>query len=192
MFHHLGLSGGPSPEAGRPLPPPHTLRAEATWTQVSPGMGSSCPSTPGTHTAGVGSLVQGPGPPLHPATGPTNYLWVQRRGRWSWSLPLLSSSGARPGISPPASGTTTVQWGDRTHLWRIFLPRVLGGEGGETVTTGTRPHQHHPAPRPVQPHPPGSHPGRPGAGGLPQPPMIQAVLTSSYVFPWRFPLKIQI
>lgn len=51
------------------------------------------------------------------------------------------------------------------QLRRILLPRVWGGEDGDTVATGTRPHKHHPDPRIGQPNPPGSHPGRPGGRG---------------------------
>lgn len=96
-FHHPGLGGGPSPEIGGPRPlPTHSglrplgCRGPQEWeAQVS--------RDPWDTHSRSGQPRAGPGPPLHPETGPTDSLWVQQRGGWSWSLPLLSSCRARWG-----------------------------------------------------------------------------------------------
>lgn len=171
MFHHPGLGGGPSPEAGGscPLPTHSGLRPlECRGPQEWEAQVSCDPWD--THSRG-GQPRAGPGPPLHPATGPTDSLWVQQRGGWSWWLPLLSSCRARWGAS--------ASWGVAPHRphncpagGRDTASEDLPAEGVGRRGWGNSGRGHETPPTPPGPPARSAKPFRlshwpPGAGGPP-------------------------
>lgn len=144
MFHHPGLSGGPSPGAGGPCPLPTHSGLPPPGNRYPQEWRFECPSTPGTLTAGWAASRRALGPPLHTASGSTSYLCEHRPGRWSWSPPLLSSCRARPGVSTRSFRHDCPA--GRQDAASENLPaegvgrrgRGNGGHGRETPTTTTR------------------------------------------------------
>lgn len=149
------LSGGRGP-----LSPAHTLRAAATWKQVSPGMEARVSLHPWDTHGGGGQPPAGSWAPTPPCD-------------WLHKLSVRAPAGPLELVPPAAQLVPGPAGGQHPHL----QARLPSGETGRSLResscrgcwetgTGKRwprardPHHHHPDPRPRPPNPPGSHTGR--------------------------------